>query len=321
MPEETSKETPPQLSPWKLGGLKPKQLLVRVWNGMNDDDVTGRAGQLAYAFFFALFPLLICLFAILGIMAGAGTHIREALVAHLSGAMPGDAGTLVRHSIDEMSKASGGGKLSFGIILSLITASAGMLAIMDTLNAAYDVREGRNFFKLRWDALWLTTVIGVLVVVSMTIILYGNTIANAASGAIGLGDAGTIAWKILQWPVAILFLLLTYSLIYFFGPDVEHPEWHWVTPGSAVGVFLWLAASFAFRVYLQHFNTYSKTYGSIGAVMILMLWFYITGLAILIGGEVNVEIENAAAKRGAPLAKEKGQKHPDAPKEPRTEAA
>src|SRR5512146_539735 len=118
MPEQDNyPPTPPRLSPWKLGGLSVKQLLLRVWQGMDEDDVTGRAAQLAYSFFFALFPLLIVLFAILGIMAGAGTHIREALVAHLSGAMPGDAGTLVRHSIDEMSKASGGGKLSFGIIL------------------------------------------------------------------------------------------------------------------------------------------------------------------------------------------------------------
>ena len=322
MPEqEHTQYTPPHLSPWKLGGLTPKQLLVRVWNGMSEDDVTGRAGQLAYSFFFALFPLLIVLFAILGMMAGAGSHIREALIAHLSSAMPSSAGDLIRHSIDEMSKASGSGKLSFGIVVSLFSASAGMLALMDTLNAAYNVRDGRSLLKQYWQALWMTAVIGVLVLAAMSIILYGNTIANSASGLIGLGDAGTFVWKVLQWPVAIFFLLLTYSVIYYFGPDVEFPKWHWVTPGSAVGVFLWLVASFALRVYLHYFNSYSKTYGSIGAVMILLLWFYVTGLAILIGGEFNAEIENAAAKRGAPSAKEKGQKHPNAPKEPRTDAA
>ena len=322
MPEqEHTKETPPHLSPWKLGGLTPKQLLVRVWNGMSDDDVTGRASQLAYSFFFALFPLLIVLFAILGMMAGAGSHIREALIAHLSSAMPSSAGDLIRHSIDEMSRASGSGKLSFGIVVSLISASAGMIALMDTLNAAYNVRDGRSLVKQYWQAVWLTAVISVLVLAAMTVILYGNTVADGLTGAIGMGDAGAIVWKVVQWPVAIFFLLLTYSLIYYFGPDVEFPKWHWVTPGSAVGVFLWLAASFALRVYLHYFNSYSKTYGSIGAVMILLLWFYVTGLAILIGGEFNVEIENAAAKRGAPSAKEKGQKHPDAPKEPRENAA
>lgn len=322
MPEqENYPPTPPHLSPWKLGGLSPKQLLLRVWNGMSEDDVTGRAAQLAYSFFFAVFPLLIVLFAILGMMAGAGTHIREALIAHLSSAMPSSAGDLVRHSIEEMSKASGSGKLSFGIVVALISASAGMTALMDTLNAAYNVRDTRSFLKQQWQALWLTAVIGVLVLVAMTVILYGNTIADSVTGLVGMSSAGNVMWKIVQWPIAIFFLLLSYSLIYYFGPDVEFPKWHWVTPGSGVGVFLWLAASFALRVYLHYFNSYSKTYGSIGAVMILLLWFYVTGLAILIGGEFNVEIENAAAKRGAPSAKEKGQKHPDAPKEPRTDAA
>lgn len=309
-------ETPERLSPWKLGGLTSKQLLLRVWNGMREDDVTGRAAQLAYSFFFALFPLLIVLFAVLGMMAAAGSGIREHLVASVSRIMPGSATDLVRQSVNEMMKASGSGKLSFGIILSLISASAGVSALMDTLNAAYNVREGRSFVKQQLTALWMTAVLGVLVIAATAVILYGNTIAGAAGGALGLGSVTTMAWKIVQWPVALFFLLLAYSLVYYFGPDVEHPEWHWVTPGSVVGVGLWLAASFVLRVYLHYFNSYSKTYGSIGAVMILLLWFYVTGLAFMIGGEFNVEIENAAAKRGAPLAKEKGQKHPDAPVKP-----
>ena len=312
---EARTDTPPQLSPWKLGGLSVKQLALRVWNGMNDDDVTGRAGQLAYAFFFALFPLIMCLLAIVGLLASVTPDIRQHLISSLTQAMPGSATELVRKTIDEMTKASGGGKLSFGIVLSLISASAGMAAIIDTLNGAYNVRDGRSFIKVRWIALWLTAVIGVLMLVATVVILYGNEIASAVGRAAGMGTVATYAWMVLQWPLAIFFLLASYALIYYFAPDVEHPQWHWITPGSAVGVFLWLAASFGLRVYLHFFNSYSKTYGSIGAVMILLLWFYVTGIAILIGAEVNAEIENAAAKRGAPSAKEKGQKHPDAPKE------
>ena len=250
------------------------------------------------------------LLAILGIVAGPHSSIQQHLVMESTDAMPPAAAHVVQRVVQETTRASGSGKLSFGLILTLIAATAAMTNIMDTLNAAYNVREGRSFLRFRAIAVWLTVAIGVLMVIALTVVLYGNGIANSVGNIVGLSDVTTWTWKIAQWPVAVFFLLFSFALIYYFGPDVEFPVWHWISPGSVVGVFLWAVVSFGLRVYLHFFDSYSKTYGSLGAVMILLLWFYVTGVAILIGGEVNAEIENAAAKKGVPEAKEKGEKRP-----------
>jgi hypothetical protein len=126
----------------------------------------------------------------------------------------------------------------------------------------------------------------------------------------GLGGAFALGWKVLQWPLVLLFVLLAFALIYYFAPDARRQDWKWITPGAVVGVALWLLVSFAFKAYIHFFNSYSATYGTLGAVIILMLWFYFTGAAILVGGEINSEIENEMAKQGAPDAKEKGEKSP-----------
>jgi membrane protein len=146
---------------------------------------------------------------------------------------------------------------------------------------------------------------------ALVLILYGGEIADKVAKSYGLSDIFTTTWNILQWPIVLFFILLSFSLIYFFAPDLKDQDWKWVTPGSLIGVGLWLLVSFLFRVYLRFFDSYSATYGSLGAVIVLMLWFYLTGLAILIGGEINSEIENAAAEEDAPDAKERGEKAPD----------
>jgi membrane protein len=304
-------------SPWNLGGLTFRQLSRRVWRGINDDDVLGRAGQIAYGFVFAVFPLFMFLLAILGIVAGPHSSIQQHLVLESTDAMPPAAAQVVQNVIRETTRASGGGKLSFGLILTLLAATSAMTNVMDTLNSAYNVREGRSILRFRAIAVGLTVAIGILIVVALTIVLYGNGIANSVGNLVGLSAVTTWIWKVAQWPVAVFFLLFAFALIYYLGPDVEFPAWHWISPGSVTGVFLWAVVSFGLRVYLHFFNSYSKTYGSLGAVMILLLWFYVTGVAILVGGEVNAEIENAAAKHGAPDAKEKGEKKPGTKPEPR----
>jgi len=314
---EQRDKRPERPSPWNLGGLTLRQLTLRVWHGINDDDVFGRAGQIAYGFLFAVFPLFMFLLAILGIVAGPHSAIQQHLVLESTDAMPPAAAQVVQHVIRETTQASGSGKLSFGLVLTLIAATSAMTNVMDTLNAAYNVRETRSLLKFRGIAIGLTVAIGILIVIALTIVLYGNGIANHVGNLVGLSGVATWAWKIAQWPLAVFFLLLSFALIYYFSPDVEFPVWHWISPGSVAGVFLWALVSFGLRVYLHFFNSYSKTYGSLGAVMILLLWFYVTGVAILIGGEVNAEIENAAAKRGAPEAKEKGEKKPGTKPEPR----
>lgn len=318
MPETQPRNVPAKRpSPWNLGGLTIRQLSLRVWHGINDDDVFGRAGQIAYGFLFAVFPLFIFLLAILGLVAGPHSSIQQHLVMESTDAMPPAAAQVVQHVLQETTRASGSGKLSFGLILTLLAATSAMTNVMDTMNSAYNVREARSFLRFRTIAVGLTVAIGILIIIALTIVLYGNGIANSVGSFVGLSGVATWTWKIVQWPVAVFFLLLSFALIYYFGPDVEFPVWHWISPGSVAGVFLWAVVSFGLRIYLHFFNSYSKTYGSLGAVMILLLWFYVTGVAILIGGEVNAEIENAAAKHGAPEAKEKGEKKPGTKPEPR----
>ena len=314
---EAVKQPPKRPSPWNLGGLTVRQLALRVWHGINEDDVFGRSGQIAYGFLFAVFPLFMFLLAILGIVAGPHSSIQQHLVLEATDAMPPAAAQVVQHVVAETTRVSGGGKLSFGLILTLLAATSAMTNVMDTLNSAYNVREARSFLRFRAVALGLTVAIGILILIALTIVLYGNGIANSVGNFVGLSEVTTWIWKIAQWPVAVFFLLFSFALIYYFSPDVEFPVWHWISPGAVMGVFLWAVVSFGLRVYLHFFNSYSKTYGSLGAVMILLLWFYVTGIAILVGGEVNAEIENAAAKRGAPEAKEKGEKKPGAKPQPR----
>jgi membrane protein len=278
---------------------------------MNEDDIWGRAAQLSYYFLLALFPLLIFLTSVLGVIMGSGTGIRHSLFNYLAQVMPPSAFKLVDDTMRELSESSGGGKISFGILAALWAASNGMGAISESLNAAYNVKETRPYWKARLASISLTIAIALLTMTALVLILYGGTIAEKVAASYGFTTFFTTAWKILQWPIVLFFILLSFSLIYFFAPDLKDQDWKWVTPGSLIGVGLWLLVSFLFRIYLEFFDSYSATYGSLGAVIILMLWFYLTGLAILIGGEINSEIENAAAEKGAPDAKERGEKAPD----------
>jgi membrane protein len=298
-------------SMWGLGGLTWKDLGKRVWAEMDKDDVWGRSAQLSYYFLLALFPLLLVMMAFLGIFADRGTELRNNLIGYLGSVMPSSAGELVTKTVDELSKQSGAGKISFGLLATLWAASNGMGAISESLNAAYNVKESRPWWKSRLASVALTISLAVLIISALALLLYGYQIADAVAVWAGLGGAFTFTWKIVQWPIILFFILLAFSLIYYFAPDLRDQDWKWVTPGSAVGVVLWLLISFGFKTYLNYFNSYSATYGSLGALIIMMLWFYFTGLAILVGGEVNSEIEDEAAKEGAPDAKEKGEKAPD----------
>jgi membrane protein len=296
---------------WKLGGLSWKDLGKRVWSEMNEDDVFGRAAQLSYYFLLALFPLLLFLMTLLGLFAEAGSELRTSLLGYLAQVMPGSATELVQKTLDEVSGSAGGGKLSFGVLAALWAASNGMGAISETLNIAYNVKESRPWWKVRLVSVGLTIGLAVLIISALTLTLYGHKIADAVAVSYGFSEAFTLTWKIVQWPIVLLFILVAFNLIYYFGPDLKDQDWKWVTPGAGIAVLLWLIVSFAFRLYLNFFNSYSATYGSLGALIIMMLWFYLTGLAILIGGEINSEIENAAAEAGAPDAKERGEKEPD----------
>jgi membrane protein len=281
------------------------EVLRRTWKEAWEDDILGRSAQLSYYFFLALFPALICIIAILNIFPSKGESVRNELLEVFSNVLPASASDLIRKTMNEVSPAAAKSKLSIGIIFSLWSASAGMSAIMDTLNAEYEVPETRSFIRRSAISLGLTVVCALLLLAALTIVLAGSSTADAYSG-------GTMATflKLVQWPVAIGFMLLDFALIYFFAPNVVHQKWHWITPGAISALFLWMLASVGLKIYLHFFNLYTATYGSLGAVIILLLWFYLTGAAMLIGAEINSVIEDAAAKAGEPDAKLKGEFSP-----------
>ena len=295
---------------WKFGGLSFKALGKRVWAEMNSDEVFGRAAQLAYYFLLALFPLLLFLTSVIGVVMGAGSGLRQKLFNYLSQILPGSASELVSKTMLEVTGASGGGKITFGILAALWAASNGMGAITQALNIAYDVEETRPWWKQRLTAVVLTISLSVLIISALVLVLYGGKLGDYLTAIYGLDAIFRTTWRILQWPIVLAFMLLAFALIYYFAPDIRKQKWIWVTPGAVIGVALWLLVSFGFRVYLHYFDSYSATYGTLGAVIVLMLWLYFTGAAILIGGEINSEIEHAAAEAGAPDAKKEGEKAP-----------
>jgi membrane protein len=293
---------------WSLGGLTTQQLLKRVWTEIDNDDLLGRASELAYNFLLAVFPMLLFLVSLFGVFAAQRGELQGRLFYYLGQVLPPSAYELISKTLQEVIKNSGGGKVTLGLVLALWAGAGGMSSLMSGLNAAYNVRDARPWWKKRGIAVALTLAISILVIAALFIVVAGGNVAELVGGKLHLGTAAIISWKVLQWPVALAFIIFAFALIYYFGPDLKEQHWYWITPGSLIGVLLWLATSFAIRVYLHFFNTYSKTYGSLGAVIILLLWFYVTGLSFLVGGEINSEIEHAAAERGHPEAKPEGQK-------------
>jgi membrane protein len=282
-----------QPSLWALGGLGPIELGKRVWQQMNEDEVFTRSASLAYYFVLAVFPAMLFVLSIVGFLFADRAGLQNSLFSTLARVMPGSAADLVQKTLREVTQASGAGKAAFGILGALWSASQGVSAVMQSLNVAYEVPERRPWWKQRAIAIGLTLALAVLVLGALGLMLFGGRAAEFIGSHVGLGSALVLTWKIVQWPVVLAFMFAAFAVTYYIAPDLKVPEWHWITPGSALGLFCWLVASFALKVYLHFFNSYSKTYGSVGAVIILLLWLYITGLSILLGGEINDEIDKA----------------------------
>jgi membrane protein len=295
------------VSPWKLGGLGVGELARRVWAEFSEDEISDRAAALAYYFLFALFPALLFLTALLGLLPIP--NLMDRLMAYISQAMPGDAASIIQKTLTEIVAGANSGLLSIGVLGALWAGSNGMSSIMSALNAAYDVKETRPWWKTKLLALGLTFGFSVFILSALVLLMFGPKIGETVASWVGLGDVFMRVWNIVSIPIVMVLVAIGIGLVYYLAPAVEQ-RWRWVTPGSVVALVLWLAASFALRFYVTNFANYNATYGSIGGVILLMLWLYLSGMAILLGAEVNAEIEQAAARRGAPDAKEAGEQEP-----------
>jgi len=286
---------------WNFGGLSVKDLGRRVIHEIQQDDCLGRAAQLAYYFLFALFPFFLVLTTLLGYLPVP--NLLDRLMETLAEMLPGEALRLVQENVRELVTNRRGGLLSLGLLAALWTSSSAVTAIMDSLNRAYDVEEGRPFWKVRLMAVLLTIGLSVFIIVSLILLTFGPQIGGWIADKVGLGSVFKLAWNILRWPVIVGLIILAMALIYYLAPDVEQ-EWQWITPGSVVAVIGWVLASLGFSFYVNNFGSYNATYGSIGAVIVLLTWMYVSGFFILAGGEINAEIEHAAASGKDPGEKE-----------------
>jgi len=283
---------------WTLAGLRWWQLAKRIWVAIDEDDLYNRAYELAYNFLIAVFPLLLFLMALFGMFAGKGVELRSDLLLYVREIVPRVAYQLLRSTLDEVIQSSGGGKLTFGLLLALYAGSTGTTQLITTLNVAHGLRETRSWIKVRLVSLALTLVMSLLIIAASLLVLGGGFVAEFLGREIGWSALFIASWKVAQWFVSLAFVLLAFAIVYYFGPDVKTRRWHWVTPGSVIGLGLWLAASGALRLYLHFITAFSRSYGSLGAVIILLLWFHVTGLAFLVGAEINSVIAKVSAERG-----------------------
>jgi len=294
MPVSISAKALERPSLWRLGGLTRWQLLRGVLEEIDRDDLFGAASNLAFNWLLALFPMLIFLLALFGIFASHYRQLEDGLFSFTANLLPYAAYRLLGQVADELTANSSGGKATLGVVAALLLASGGMSSMLSTLNVARRVRETRSWWKVRGIAVLLTLAISTLLLSALFMIMIGDRFVDWLRFRFQWTSVFWLVWKGFQWPAAALFVALSFSLVDYFGPNVKQRQWRWLSPGSVLGVLLWLAASLGFRGYLHFFNTYTTTYGSLGAVMILLVWLYVTGLAFLIGGATNAEIERAA---------------------------
>ncbi|HSI88579.1 MAG TPA: YihY/virulence factor BrkB family protein [Pyrinomonadaceae bacterium] len=263
-----------------------KGFLSELYKKIIDDDVLGNAAQVAFYFTFALFPLLLFLMSLFGIILSDKEDLQQELFTLLGQVMPASAFDLVKTTLNEVTASAGGGKLTIGILITLWSASAGVDTIRNALNGVYNLEERRSWIKARGTSLLLTLALGVLILIALALVVYGSQLI-----AMVVPIDIPIILEVLEYLLLLAVLLSAFALLYNFAPNHEPFEWKWISPGAVIGVVLWIVFSIGFRIYLSYFNTYAATYGSLGAVIILLLWLYLTALVILIGGAVNAILD------------------------------
>jgi len=277
-----------------------RDLAVKTYHEVVDDDVLGLAAQLSYYFFLALFP------AILFGLALASFFPLQSLTDDLSRVLgpvvSPEVLKLIQDQMQRLGEAESGGLLTFGVLGALWSSSAALVSIVDALNRAYDIQESRPWWKVRLVAMGLTLGLAVFILVALTLVLAGPTIATYLDERLGMGSALKWTWLVLQWPIALALVALALGVVFYFGPDADQ-DWAWITPGAVIGSILWLLVSLATKLYVANFSDYNAAYGSVGGVMVVLLWLYVSSIAILVAAELNAEIEHAS-----PYGKAPGQK-------------
>ena len=276
-------------------------LARRTWREIVADDVLGMAAQLSYYFFLALFPAILFLLALASFFPLS--NITDDVGRSLGPFVSPQVLELIQEQMRRLANDESGGLLTFGVAGALWSSSAALVSIVGALNRAYDIDEGRPWWKVRLIAIGLTLGVAVTVLIALSLVLVGPTLAEKLGQTTGWGASLESTWLLLQWPLVFVLISTGIGLVYYFGPDADQ-DWVWITPGAVAATVLWLVGSLLFKLYVARFTDYEGSYGTVGGVIVVLLWLYVSGIAILTGAELNAEIEHAS-----PYGKAPGQKN------------
>jgi membrane protein len=296
-------DRPPE-TPTDLSKRSWKDVLKRTFREFKEDDLTLLAAGLTYYGVLALFPALLVLLSVLGLI---GASTTQPLIDNLASLTPGEARDVVTNAIRNLQNASNAAGLAFvfGLAVALWSASGYVGAFMKASNIIYEVEEGRPFWKLRPLQIAVTVLlVFVTAAISIAVVLTGP-LAQKVGDVVGLGDTAVTVWSIAKWPVIAIIVSQVIAFLYWVSPNVRQPGYRWISPGGVFAVVLWVVASAAFAFYVANFGSYNKTYGSLAAVIIFLVWLWITNVVMLLGAELNAEIERGRQiEHGHPPDKE-----------------
>jgi membrane protein len=273
------------------------RILARSIRQFQADDVTDRAAALTYYGVLAIFPAVLVLISILGLV---GTSTTQKVLDNLHQIAPGGVNSFLRTVIEQVQGRSGAASIGaiVGLVLALWSASGYVGAFMRASNAIYDVAEGRPIWKTAPVRFGVTLLLVIMLVASAVMVVVTGPVASQVGHALGIGDGAVTAWNIAKWPVLLVVVSLMFSLLYWACPNVKQPGFRWITPGGVLAVIVWLIASGLFAVYVAFSGSYNKTYGTVATVIIFLVWLWITNIAILLGAEFDAEIQRQRAIEG-----------------------
>ena len=264
-----------------------KFFFTALYDRTIEADLFNRSAQVAFYFSFSLFPLLFFLVSVFGLVLVSTEGLKEELFSYLSQLLPPAADDLVRNTVEEIAATSSPGKLTIGLLITLWSASAGVDSVRNALNAVYSLTETRSWFRTKALSLAITLLIIIFVAFVLGVVFYGWRSIELLLGLVGIAVTSPLILIVIQWISIFIVLLVACEIIFNVVPNFQRFRWNWINAGSIVSIVLWIVFTSFFRLYLQYFNTYNKTYGSLGAVIVLMLWLYLSALAVMIGGAIN----------------------------------
>jgi membrane protein len=272
-------------------------VLRRTIREFNADHLTDLAAALTYYGVLAIFPMLVVIVSLVGLL---GHSVTQSLIHNLSTVAPGTTKQILTNAIENIQRDRGASGVAFviGLVAAMWSASGYVAAFMRASNVVWDVKEGRPFYKTMPVRLVVTLITVVLLTVSAAAVVFTGSLAGKLGNLIGVGATAVQVWDIAKWPVLALVVVVILAILYYTGPNVRQPGFRWVTPGGILAVVLWVLASAAFAFYVANFSSYNKTYGALASVVIFLVWLWITNIVILLGAELNAEIERGRQIEG-----------------------